>query len=736
LSLILVGVMLGGWASATKPEATVSRQDEIFILPNRVFAPPPIRTQIDMTRYNIDVSVQNQLATTTVEQTFVNRSNRTLEAKYLYPLPEGANFSSFSLTVNGKTIEGQMMEKDQARRQYMEIVRKLIDPGLLEFLDERTVQVSVAPIFPGETKTIRLSYTQLLKQEGGLTKYQYLFGSSTPGMGGGEMTKHFEKAEHAQLTLKLSTTDPLKTIYSPSHSPTIDRKGNSQAEIKLNLAEASAQKSFVLFYSQDRQTVSLNSLRYKKPSEDGYFLMTVQSPLAVTQAQRLPKNVALVIDTSGSMGGEKIQQARKALTYILDHLNPEDRFNVIQFNTDVSSFKSGMVPATKETVREAVQYAEGLVAEGSTNIEAAMQTAFGQIPDDAERPDYVIFLTDGEPTVGVTDTPSLVKLAEKANRQNAKVFTFGVGYDVRTPLLNQLATGHHGSATYVEPNENLELALTTFYNKIVAPVLTDVTVSFNGVAVDRVYPSQVGDLFAGSEVILLGRFKHGVDGEVVITGRSGNKTETFRYPVHWVGDSATEHAYLPRLWAGRRIGTLLEAIAQNGENAETKNEVIQLSKQYGIVTPYTAYLAMEPDGARDPRVRRDAAPAAPLSSMDALKSSTGSANVKAYKAMGKIQQQANVKDLEEAQMAGAGGSSGLTLRTVADKTFRLDNGVWTDTAYEAKTHGAPRKVTFGSPEYFDLLSAHPDWAPYFSLGQSVLVVVNGIAYQVMPPVSS
>lgn len=742
----------------------IPTSDEIYLMPWRIIAPRSATPVIELKKYKVDVSVKDNIATTSIDQTFVNRSNRTLEAKYLYPLPEDANFSTFTLTINGKAIEGQIMEKDKARQTYTEIVRKLIDPGLLEYLDSRTVQASVAPIMPGEEKVIHLSYTQLLKQDGGLYRYQY-------PLGGKENANMVP--QDTGLSIKLQTTQPLKTLYSPSHTPKIDRDGDKGGSVSLNLNDPAvlAQKAFVLYYSQDNQTISLNSLAYKKSGDDdGYFLMTLRSPLSVAKKDILAKDIILVLDTSGSMSGQKIVQAKDALKYIVNHLQPTDRFNIVQFNTDVSTLKAEPVPATAENVKAALAYVDELQASGSTNIEDAIKTGFSQLKGGSTRPGYMIFLTDGEPTVGITDTEGLMKVAEKANTRNTRIFTFGVGYDVKTILLSKLAGTYHGSATFVEPEENLELALTSFYNKIVSPVLTDVQVDFSNLEVSRIYPAEVGDLFAGSEVILLGRFKHGGDGKIVLSGKSGKDTQTFSYPVKWEGGDNTQHAYLPRLWAGRRIGALLDNIRQNGENAENKEEVISLSKKYGIITPYTSFLAMEPQYAKEkdmldghsrnshqisapgsapapmaPKMSSrnlggisggssaDTTMSSPLGISDDLKNDSGRSAVRTQKALGKIQQQANAQALEEAQSASGAGGSGLMIQTLGEKTFMLKEGVWTDTTYDEAKNGKPQQVTFGTDAYFKLLGEKPELVKYFSLGQQVLVVIDGKAYQVVSP---
>lgn len=720
-------IFLLGWLVLPTPAQVV--RDEVILLPGRIIAPSQVENPITLKSYDIDVSIRDNVATTTVEQRLVNHSGHTVEAKFLYPLPEDANYSGFTLTINGKPVEGKLMEKDEARRQYYEIVRKLIDPGLLEFVDNRTVQASIAPIFAGEEKTVRLSYTQLLAKDGGMTRYQYPFAM--------KQGRHIP-VEKASVDVSLKTAQPLKTIYSPSHSPKVVRKGAQEAEVSLTLDKSTVlqEKNFVLYFNQAPGSgdLSANSLTYRKSAdEDGFFLFALQAPHDLGDRVKLPKNIVLVLDTSGSMSGDKIAQAKQALRYIIERLRPEDRFNIVQFNTDVSSYKEELISASPAHKKDALAYVDALRADGSTNIEEALRTAFRQAKNTDTNPDYVIFLTDGEPTVGMTDTPGLLKVAQESNANRANLFNFGVGYNLNTQLLEKLSTENHGSSTYVEPNEDLELALTGFYNKMESPVLTEVSLDFGALNVGKLYPSEVGDLFAGSEVILLGRYKGGGAQTIVMSGKVGSETKSYRFPVTWETSRHTTHSHLPRLWAGRRIAYLLDQIKQNGENAELKSEVIDLSKQYGILTPYTSFLALDPNesGSNQPRPVPMASAAEAKLRRD-FASSGGMGGVTAQKALNRMKVQSSAADMAAAQESVYGAAYVPAIVHLDGKTFILDRqGVWVDTVYEREIHGKPIQVPFGTNEYFDLLNNQPTLARYFSLGQQVLAVIGNQAYQVV-----
>lgn len=760
-----------GVAQAVPPKANIAPQP-VTILPDRIIVPLSIpAASVVLTDYKVDTDIKDNIATTTITQTYQNNSGQTLEARYLFPIPPDANFSSFTLTVNGKALEGKILEKQEARNTYQEIVRKLVDPGLLEYIDDKTVQVSVAPFFSGETKQIRLSYTQLLKQDGGLYKFSYFLGSQAPGTlnrrpvppvlrhldsagNHSEIKKgragNAERVAAAGLTLNvaLKTSQALKTIYSPTHDPKINRDGPTKATVQLVVPAGTTtpEKNFVLYFSQDNKAVTLNTLNFQRAGEDGYFLMTVRTPEAVKKQDVLPKDVVLVLDTSGSMSGEKIQQAKEALKMIINRLNPEDRFSLLQFNTDVFFFGGELLPATAEKKKQALEYIDTLKAEGSTNIEGALKEGFAQLKNhEAKRPAYVIFLTDGEPTVGVTDTEGLVKIADQANTYNARLFSFGVGYNLNAVLLGKLSDHNHGTTTFVEPNENLELAITGFYKKIEAPVLTDAELDFDGLQVSKMYPQKLGDLFADSEVIVLGRYAGQGNGTVTLTGKMGNETKRFSYPAHWA--VGTQHNQLPRLWAGRRIAVLLDAIRQNGESQETKDEIIALSKQYGIVTPYTSYLSVEGESHyRTMSANGGSMPmAAPMAARSAMDAASGAGAVKLSKSLNAMKAQASVSALNAAQATAMAGNMAAesqmaepTVKTIGTKTFvRSKEGIWTDTAYDEKKDAKPTAITFGTDAYFNLLAAKPELMPYLSLGEQVIVVLTEAdgarkVYQVLP----
>ncbi|MBP9093274.1 VWA domain-containing protein, partial [bacterium] len=308
--------------------------------------------------------------------------------------------------------------------------------------------------------------------------------------------------------------------------------------------------------------------------------------------QIVGKDIVLVADTSGSMQGEKMEQCKKALKYVVNSLSPADRFGLVNFSTDAESFRSSLAAATPENKKAAVAFIDDLEARGGTNIGDALHTGISLLKEETTRPAYLVMMTDGEPTVGETATANILKLA--ANKKDIRLFDFGVGYDVNTRLLNKLSESHHGTSQYLEPGENLETALSSFYDKIKSPVLSDVNIAYNGITVKDTYPRQVKDVFAGSQVLLLGRYKGSGQANVVVSGKINGVAKAFSFPLGFEA-SQTGHSFLPKLWAMRRIAYLTEVAQENGNTKEVVDEIVALSKKHGIISAFTSFLATDPN---------------------------------------------------------------------------------------------------------------------------------------------
>lgn len=527
----------------------------------------------------VKVEIKDQVAKTYITQTFSNDSDRNLAGTYLFPLPDDTTFSSFSLHIDGKPVEGKILEANAARQEYEQIVRRMVDPGLLEYADYKTVRARIFPIPAHGTKKVELEYTQLLKAENGLMKYRFPLKSKVDD----------SPAEEIKVDVKIASAQGLRTIWSPTHVISSNRPDNNNAKVGMLEKNALPDKDFLLYYSVSNSELAANLITHKTEGDDGYFLMTLSPPFQSKAV--IGKDVVLVADTSGSMQGEKMTENKRALKYVVNALHPSDRFGLVEFNTDAETFKNNLVPATPENKKAACEFIDELTARGGTNIGDAISIGKTLLAGEATRPAYMIFMTDGEPTVGERETDKLIALAN--SKRDVRVFDFGIGYDINTRLLNKLAEAHHGTAQFVEPDENVETALASFYEKIKSPVLSDVKLAYTGMDVKNVYPRDVKDIFAGSQVLLLGRYKKGGNATIALTGKVNGSEKSFSFPLNFATTQAG-NSHLVKLWAMRRIGYLTEVAHSNGENKEVIDEIIALSKQHGIISQYTSYLVTDP----------------------------------------------------------------------------------------------------------------------------------------------
>ncbi|MEM5775090.1 MAG: VWA domain-containing protein, partial [Anaerolineaceae bacterium] len=351
-----------------------------------------------------------------------------------------------------------------------------------------------------------------------------------------------------------------------------------------------------------------------------------------------------------------------ALVYILEHLNPQDRFYITVFSTGIETYANRLSPASESA--DAVRWVQRINAAGSTDINRALLETAAVV--DPERPSYLIFLTDGLPTEGVVDSADILKNFTREASDSIRLFTFGVGYDVDTYLLDSLSQQHHGLSTYVQPGEPLDEVLSGFFARISTPVLTNIELDFGGMSAYDVYPQPLPDLFAGVQVIITGRYRDGGETPITLTGRVNGQKQTLVFEdLLFSKDSRGEDsvtAGLPRLWATRKIGYLLSQIRLNGPDQETIDQIVALSIRYGIVTEYTSYLVTEPavlgaagqeDLARDAYQQSLAAPEAVSGQMA-------------------VEKAAEEGQMTQADIASSAPQSGM-VKTVWSRTFVLSN---------------------------------------------------------------
>jgi Ca-activated chloride channel family protein len=727
---------------------------------------------LEVTFHHVTVDIEDQIAVTSVDQEFYNPNGARLEGTYLFPLPAGSHIDKFAMDIDGKMMEAELLPADKARAMYEEIVRKAKDPALLEYIGRDAFKVRIFPIEPNSHKHVKITYTQLLKSDSSLTEFSYPLN-----------TEKFSARPLKDVSIKinLNCRQPLKGVYSPSHNCEIRREGEKRAVIGYEEHNVRPDADFKLIFSQDSKEIGINLLTYRAGNDDGYFLLMAAPGNSVKGTEVQPKDITFVLDTSGSMAGAKMEQAKKALNFCLANLNETDRFDIIRFSTETEPFFEKLVPANKENVGKATQFVMGLKAIGATAIDDAMKKALSY-QHDPSRPYVIIFLTDGLPTIGETREEAIVGNIAKIG-PNIRIFPFGIGTDVNTHLLDRIAEGTNAFSQYVLPEEDIELKLSMFYTKIREPVLSNVQLSFSGegIRASQIYPNHMPDLFKGQMLFAFGRYSGQGSGAVRIAGTLGGQKQEYAADVAFT-EKDVKNAFIPRLWATRRVGWLLDEIRMHGESKELKDEVVRLAREHGIVTPYTAFLIIEDERGRGVPVAAQNLRELGEDRLAAGRAMEiyGSAKAEAHDERKRSGDQAvansgalnSLKDSwNEQQAAGGGalykgegpahkndgmlvpnspnGTLALTspatqpaenygyrkpqnyaqqVKVVNGRAFYQNGDAWTDSTIQGNQNAKRVEIKFNSDEYFALLAKYPFIAQWMSLGNNVDVLIEETVY--------
>jgi len=650
--------------------------------------------------HRVKVEIVNQVARTSVDQVFVNHFGRDIEGTYIFPVPEGASVSEFAMYIGNERVQGEILDSREARRVYEDIVRRMRDPGLLEYMGRNLFRARVFPIPANGEKRVQISYTEVLKSENGLVKYLYPLN-----------TERFSRdpLEDVSISVRVESQVPIVNVYSPSHKVSVSKDSAGRARVGYEDKRVRPDKDFLVYYSLSKDDVGLSYMNWEGP-EGGYFMLLASPRYAAAGERVVNKTIVLVLDSSGSMSGAKIRQAKEAARFILNHLGRRDEFTVVDFDDGVTPFSDALVPATDDNIGRALKFVDAIEDSGGTNINDALLAALSRMRG-GERPSYVLFLTDGLPTVGTTETADILRHAQQANSSRSRVFVFGVGNDVNTELLDRISSDHRGTSVYIGETEDLEAAISGFYEKISSPLLSDLAVTFRGIETSQVYPRALPDLFKGSQLVLVGKYKGRGPVSIVLTGKSGREEKRFVLEGRALvsGDSFN---FLPRLWATRRIGYLLEEIRLQGSNQELADEIRRLGLKYGIVTPYTSFLVTE----KEAQTLDAAAPAAREAILGGVVGGVGAVRAAKATQIFKLEDRA-------AQVA----SERILYKD--DKTFYLKDGVWTDSEYK---DGAPAtEVKFNSDAFYKLIAEKPGIAKYLSAGNKLIVVFEGVNYRIV-----
>lgn len=605
------------------------------------------------------------------------------EGRIVFPVPEGSSVTDLTLSGGPETLEGDLLGAEDAARIYEDIVRRMIDPALLRSLGTDLYEVRAFPVPAGEERQVSFTVTTPLLAEGDTALVDIPWSRMSP------------RPSAASVSVDIGVPWEVRTAIAPGFDLATERTGPGELELAWESGGSwSPDTDFRLHLGGGTGLVDTRLLAHRASGEDGYFALLFAPVVTVDAA--VARDVVLVLDISGSMEGPKIEQAKAAAEYVLEHLGDQDRFDVVAFSRSVSAFRDDLRPASEASA--AIEYVRGLSAGGETNISGALERGLGLLS--GERPGTVIFLTDGLPTAGIEGTDGILDVAERSAPERTQLFAFGVGSDVDTVLLDALSDRFVGTSHYVTPEERIDTEVQRLFERITTPVLTDIEVSVEGVETSELAPAGISGLFAGNQALLTGRYLGGGPATVIVTGNSARGPERFEYPVEFPERHEADPT-VAQLWAQRRVADLLTEVRIEGPRDSLVEAIVDVATRFGIVTPYTSYLAQEPDLVFRPEEARDAVSdavaAAPVSGEGAVQGAS---------------------DLE-ALRAGRLELGGRTARVVGAHTYYSVDGAWVRDGYEPGT--AAPEVVVGSDAFLALIGADPSVAAAAALGERVIV---------------
>lgn len=545
---------------------------------------------LEMKEHAARVTINNGIAVTEVEQTFVNTEQRIVEALYVLPVPKGASVSNFTMMINGKEMTGEVVEKERARQIYESYKRQRRDPGLLEQVDYRTFELRIFPIAAGAEQRVQITYCQELDFDHDAATYVYPLATNAVRRGADEKT-----TGRFALSLDVKSEIPLKSLRSPSHADEFavaKHADNHYWQASMEASGGDLSRDVVLSFEVERPRTGLDLVTSRPRGEDGYFLMTLTAGKELEAATQGADYVFL-LDVSGSMERDgKLGVSRKSIEAFVEKLGPQDRVELITFNVGADALFGSLKPADDAAKREAATFLAGQRARGGTVMRPAVEAAYRYL--DKDRPLNVIVISDG-----MTEQKEQRELIQLISRRPAgtTVFCVGVGNDVNRPLLTQMANDAGGLAAFLSAGDDFERQAEAFRRKLSKPAATNVRLAFDGGDVYDVEPQRLPNLFHGQPIRVYGRYRKAGPTQVRIHAEIQGSALDQTVPVD-LPQLDDANPQIERMWAFKRVERLNEEMRRDGSQG-LRDEVVRLCEGYSIVSEYASFIVLENDAEYD-----------------------------------------------------------------------------------------------------------------------------------------
>ena len=585
---------------------------------------------------NVDMNITAMTARVKVSQSFRNQGQDWVEGIYVFPLPENAAVDHMRMKIGERLIEGRIKEREQAKKIYQAARQTGKRAALTEQERPNIFTNSVANIGPGETVVIEIEYQQTVRYAdnrfsirfpmvvaprfipgritsdiatdipaSGMTSIQTIEEtlSASNGMGWSMNTDQVPDASRitppvitvdepvvnpVKFNINLNAGIDLADITSRYHNIKVERQGVGKARIELEQKTVAADRDFVLQWqptpSQAPRAALFTESGDDSDKERQYNLIMLLPPVIERgSAPRLPREVTFIIDTSGSMGGQSITQARSALAMAVERLKSSDRFNIIEFNSTTHMLYSSPVEASAYNRKQAIRYIQSLDANGGTVMEPALRSALSS----AENENYIqqiVFLTDG----AVGNESALFKLIEKG-LGSKRLFTIGIGSASNSHFMMRAASFGRGTFTYIGKLTEVEEKMQALFVKLETPAISHLKIDWpTGEAEIEYYPKRLPDLYNGEPLVITAASRP-LTGELRISGRRGRQAWSASLPLI----NQTRQQGVAVLWARSRIASLMDQLYTGGDREKIKRDIIATALRHHLVSKYTSLVAVD-----------------------------------------------------------------------------------------------------------------------------------------------